>query len=154
MISPIVYSIRKELYEAGLHNSYLKGIGKAKDGSDLMSIVLSGGYEDDEDFGDTIIYTGEGGRDPESGLQVRDQTLDVGNLGLLKSFESNQPVYVTRGSSHKGNFSPKEGYSFAGKFLIQEHWIEKGKAGFDIIRFKLVRVYPANSRIKRTVRQG
>lgn len=138
MISPTIYDSRKALYEAGLHNSYQKGIGKAKDGSDLMSIVLSGGYVDDEDFGNTIIYTGEGGRDAKTGLQAADQSLEGGNLGLLKAFESGQPVYVTRGSNHKGEFSPERGYAFAGKFLIQEHWIEKGVAGFDVVRFKLV----------------
>ncbi|MGN6430905.1 MAG: YDG/SRA domain-containing protein [Gaiellaceae bacterium] len=26
------------------------------------SIVISGGYEDDEDYGDLIVYTGAGGR--------------------------------------------------------------------------------------------
>lgn len=132
-----IYPSRKDLYEAGLHNSHQKGIGKAKDGSGHMSIVLSGGYEDDEDFGNEIIYTGEGGRDPRSGQQIANQTLTGGNLGLLKSFESGEPVYVTRGSGHGGNYSPKAGYEFAGEYLITEHWIEKGKSGFDVVRFRL-----------------
>jgi putative restriction endonuclease len=34
------------------------------------SIVLSGGYVDDEDLGDMIIYTGEGGRDAATGRQI------------------------------------------------------------------------------------
>jgi hypothetical protein len=33
------------------------------------SIVVSGGYEDDEDHGDTIIYTGHGGNDPQTGVR-------------------------------------------------------------------------------------
>jgi putative restriction endonuclease len=140
MISGQKFQSRKELYDAGLHNSHQKGIGRAKDGSNLMSIVLSGGYVDDEDYGDVIIYTGEGGRDPKSGNQIANQTLKAGNLGLLKAFESGQPVYVTRGATHKSSYSPKEGYEFAGKYFIQEHWVEKGKSGFDIIRFKLARV--------------
>ena len=35
--------------------------GKPVDGA--YSIVLAGGYEDDEDFGDEFTYTGAGGRD-------------------------------------------------------------------------------------------
>ena len=35
--------------------------GKVEEGS--QSIVLAGGYEDDEDNGDTFLYTGAGGRD-------------------------------------------------------------------------------------------
>lgn len=38
-----------------------------------QSIVVSGGYEDDEDLGNLIIYTGQGGRDPASGRQVADR---------------------------------------------------------------------------------
>jgi len=40
-------------------------------GSGAESIVLSGGYTDDEDHGDEIIYTGDGGRDPRTGRQIR-----------------------------------------------------------------------------------
>lgn len=139
MNDPQDYPSRAALYEAGLHNSYMRGIGRAKDGSGLMSIVLSGGYIDDEDSGDEIVYTGEGGRDSVLKVQVADQTLEAGNLDLLRSFESSQPVYVTRGSGHKSPLSPKSGYTFFGKYYIQKHWIEKGRDGFDIIRFKLTK---------------
>lgn len=132
-----IYANRKELYDAGLHNSHQKGIGRAKDGTGYMSIVLSGGYEDDEDFGHDIIYTGEGGRDPSTGQQVADQALTGGNLGLLKAFESGQPVYVTRKIGHGMSSSLKSGYEFDGEYQITEHWIEKGRSGFDVVRFRL-----------------
>ena len=48
--------------------------GTATEGAD--SIVVSGGYEDDEDHGDEIIYTGAGGNDPRTKKQIADQTLD------------------------------------------------------------------------------
>ena len=133
-----LFASREALYKAGLHNSYQKGIGKAKDGTDNMSIVLSGGYADDEDFGNTIVYTGEGGRDPNSGAQIADQVIEGGNKDLVAAFESGTPVYVTRGSRHKSEYSPKEGYAYAGKYYISEHWIENGRDGFDIVRFKLI----------------
>lgn len=133
-----LFASRKELYEAGLHNSYQKGIGKAKDGSENISIVLSGGYVDDEDFGDSIIYTGEGGRDSSTGKQIKDQAISGGNKDLLVAFELGSSVYVTRGSNHKSEYSPVSGYSYAGKFLIRDHWIEKGVDGFNVVRFELV----------------
>jgi integrase len=37
--------------------------GGEREGAD--SIVVSGGYEDDEDYGDVIVYTGAGGNDPD-----------------------------------------------------------------------------------------
>ena len=63
------YRDRRELYDAGVHRKLQGGIaGTGGEGAD--SIVLSGGYEDDEDYGDEIIYTGEGGRDINTGSQI------------------------------------------------------------------------------------
>jgi hypothetical protein len=59
---------RQGLHDKKLHRGLMRGI--APHGS---SIVLSGGYVDDEDLGDVIIYTGEGGRDPNTGRQIADQ---------------------------------------------------------------------------------
>jgi putative restriction endonuclease len=56
---------RQELYDKKLHRALMSGI--APHGS---SIVLSGGYVDDEDLGDMIIHTGEGGRDAATGRQI------------------------------------------------------------------------------------
>ncbi|MEH6478269.1 MAG: YDG/SRA domain-containing protein, partial [Sneathiella sp.] len=64
-----IFTDRKALHDAGVHRATQAGItGKATEGAE--SIVLSGGYVDDQDYGDTIIYTGHGGRDPNSGKQV------------------------------------------------------------------------------------
>ena len=73
----------KELNEAKVHMPTQAGIsGSQEEGAD--SIVVSGGYEDDQDFGDEIIYTGHGGRD-DSGKQIADQTLMRGNMALAKN---------------------------------------------------------------------
>ena len=54
---------RAELADARVHRHRQAGIsGSASKGAD--SIVLSGGYEDDQDFGDLIIYTGYGAATP------------------------------------------------------------------------------------------
>jgi len=57
-----VYANRRALRAAGIHRALQAGIvGTRAAGAE--SIVLSGGYEDDKDFGNMIIYTGHGGRD-------------------------------------------------------------------------------------------
>lgn len=130
------FESRKIMQEAGLHNHNQRGIARSANESGYMSIVLSGGYSDDEDFGTEIIYTGEGKRDNKGNI-IADQTITGGNKRLVESFERGEPIYVFRGHKHRSPFSPKSGYSFAGEFLITEHWIEKGQDNFDIIRFKL-----------------
>ncbi len=73
-----VFANRKELRQSGIHPPLISGIsGTAKYGAD--SIVLNGGYADDEDYGAVIIYTGFGGRD-NSGRQIEDQRLTAQNL--------------------------------------------------------------------------
>jgi putative restriction endonuclease len=61
------------------------GISGAYDqGADAM--FVSGGYVDDNDEGDRIVYTGEGGRDANTGRQVEDQSFhNRWNLGLVRS---------------------------------------------------------------------
>jgi putative restriction endonuclease len=57
-----VFASRAELAQARVHRPLVAGIsGSGAEGAD--SIVLSGGYEDDEDYGDLIVYTGHGGND-------------------------------------------------------------------------------------------
>lgn len=65
------FKSRRELHDTGIHRGLQQGIGARGE-----SIVLSGGYVDDEDYGDVIIYTGEGGRDQRTGRQIADQTND------------------------------------------------------------------------------
>ncbi len=65
------FADRDELHRAGLHRRTQHGIsGLANEGAD--AIALNGGYKDDRDFGDLIVYTGEGSRDPSTGRQIPD----------------------------------------------------------------------------------
>jgi len=132
-----LFSSYAELNQAKVHTQTQAGIsGSQLEGAD--SIVVSGGYEDDQDFGDEIIYTGHGGRDG-SGKQIADQTLTRGNLALAKNEIDNLPVRVIRGA-HKGNlFAPEVGYRYDGLYRVESHWIELGKSGFNVYRFKLVK---------------
>lgn len=128
---------RKDMMPSSFHRVWTSGIdGNKKDGA--CAIVLSGGYEDDEDFGDEIIYTGHGGNDPSTGKQIADQNWNSpGNGGLHTSWDQGLPVRVTRGHQHKSEFSPQDGYLYAGLFSVVGAWIETGKSGFKICRFKL-----------------
>jgi putative restriction endonuclease len=100
---------RKEMMPSSFHRNWGAGIdGNGKDG--VSEIFLSGGYEDDEDGGDEIIYTGAGGNDPKTNRQVEGQSWDNrGNSGLLTSKDKGLPVRVIGGYQHKVRFSPKAG---------------------------------------------
>src|SRR5687768_12107490 len=86
-----VFDSRREAHDAGVHRPLQGGIsGAAAEGAD--SIVVSGGYEDDQDFGDQIVYTGHGGNDPNTGQQVADQVLERGNAALARNYADGLPV--------------------------------------------------------------
>lgn len=133
------FATREELSLARVHRPTQAGIaGIQATGAD--SIVLSGGYEDDVDNGTEVIYTGHGGRDPNTGRQVADQVLDRGNLALVKSMQDGRPLRVIRGSTHKSPYSPRAGYRYDGLYRIEDWWHERGAAGFNVIRFRLVKI--------------
>ena len=106
------------------------------------SILLNGGYIDDEDFGDKIIYTGSGGQEKRGKkIQVEDQVLDgragKNNQGLVNAFNSETPLRVIRGWKHKSNLSPSKGYRYDGLYFIHRYWWAHSIHGPVIIRFEL-----------------
>lgn len=140
---------RMELSASGIHRPLQAGIsGSGKEGAD--SIVLSGGYEDDDDDSDTVLYTGHGGRDPLTGKQVGDQLLERGNLALALSCLHGLPVRVVRGANPDSPFAPASGYRYDGLFRVEDYWHTKGISGHTIWRFRLVRLpetVPARARV-------
>jgi len=133
-----VFEDRRALVDAGLHRGIQAGIiGPGKLGAE--SIVVSGGYADDEDHGDVIIYTGHGGRDPNTRRQVADQELTRGNLALAVSCDRGIPVRVIRGSAGDPAHSPANGFVYSGLYTVTDYWEEIGRDGFKIQRFRLER---------------
>lgn len=128
------FADRRALHAAGLHRGLMRGIAPGG-----TSIVLSGGYEDDEDHGDVIIYTGEGGRDGGSRRQVLDQTLTRGNLALAQNCIAGRPVRVHRGPGHGGDDRPGMRYRYDGLYRVASYWCEQGRSGFVVWRFRLER---------------
>jgi putative restriction endonuclease len=136
------WQTRREVALAGIHRPTMNGIsGTEREGAD--SIVVSGGYEDDEDFGSEIIYTGTGGYDAATGKQTADQTFDnTNNAALIKSQFEGLPVRVVRGAKGNPLFSPKSGYRYDGLFQVLDHWSEIGKSGFRVCRYRLRQIEP------------
>jgi len=132
------FSNRKEMMPTSFHRNHGKGIdGNRTEGT--AAIVLSGGYEDDQDNGEEIIYTGEGGKDRTTNKQISDQSWDSsGNAGLLKSSDEGLPVRVIRGHTHNSDWSPSAGYTYSGVYSVVDAWQERGKSGFIVCRFKLL----------------
>lgn len=133
------YRDRKELRLARVHAPPMHGIsGSPEGGAD--SIIVSGGYEDDVDLGDIVIYTGQGGNDLKTKKQVEDQVLSGGNLALVTSELLGLPVRVTRAVQPRRGALPMGGYRYSGVYRVQSHWRERGVSGYWVWRFLLLRL--------------
>ena len=127
-----VFVDREAVYDNGLHNNKRRGIAENKDAG-ATAIVLSGGYEDDEDHGNRITYTGEGGRDETTGKQVADQKLHLGNLWLVVSHRNGLPVRVIR--------KVAAGYRYDGLYRVIDWRKERPPShGHLIYRYELVAI--------------
>jgi putative restriction endonuclease len=131
---------RLDVAHSGVHKPSVGGIsGTAAEGAD--SIVVNGGYEDDEDYGDEILCTGGGGNDPATGKQIADQRISQpGNAGLITSELGGLPVRVVRGPKGDPRYSPETGFRYDGLYRVDEHWSQIGRSGYRVWRFKLVRL--------------
>ena len=140
------YKNRTAAKDAGVHQVTMQGIsGNRAVGAN--SVVVNGGYEDDADFGDEIIYTGAGGNDPATKRQIAHQTFDqVGNAALVVSEENGLPVRVIRGSRGDPAHSPREGLRYDGLYRVESHWYEPGKSGYRVCRYRLVRLSPSEAK--------
>ncbi|MFD0401940.1 YDG/SRA domain-containing protein [Kitasatospora sp. NPDC127121] len=129
---------RRTLSLAGVHRPLQAGIcGLRELGAE--SIVVSGGYQDDEDLGDVILYTGEGGRSPQAGQPARNQQLTRGNAALATSAATGAPVRVVRGVTT----ATRSFYRYDGLFRVEDLWSETSSGGFLVWRFRLVALSPA-----------
>ncbi|XP_023418295.1 E3 ubiquitin-protein ligase UHRF1 isoform X2 [Cavia porcellus] len=154
-----MWRFRVQVSESGVHRPHVAGIhGRSNDGA--YSLVLSGGYEDDEDNGNSFTYTGSGGRDlsgnKRTAEQSSDQKLTNTNRALAlncfapindkkgavaKDWRSGKPVRVVRnmkGGKHS-KYAPAEGNRYDGIYKVVKYWPEKGKSGFLVWRYLLRR---------------
>ena len=130
------FTDRQELHNRNIHRGLMRGIAPRG-----LSIVMSGGYIDDEDQGDLVIYTGEGGRDSNTGRQIADQEFKGGNLHLANNCDNGIPIRVSRGGKLKSDYAPdSKGYRYDGLYRVDDYWREQGRDGFQICRFRLIRL--------------
>ncbi|XP_057519006.1 E3 ubiquitin-protein ligase ORTHRUS 2-like [Amaranthus tricolor] len=128
----------------GAHFPHVSGIaGQSNYGA--QSVVLSGGYEDDEDHGEWFLYTGSGGRDLSGNkrtnkLQSSDQKFTSGNEALRTSCRKGYPVRVVRSHKEKrSHYAPESGVRYDGIYRIEKCWIKQGYQGFKVCRYLFVR---------------
>lgn len=134
-----LFASRTALAESGVHRPPMAGIsGSESEGAD--SIVVSGGYEDDEDYGDVIVYTGHGGNDTATKKQIADQEFKRGNLALARSCDEGLPVRIVRGAGGAREHSPVTGFRYDGLYRVDQYWHKIGRSGFRIYQYRLVRI--------------
>ncbi|CAO2821976.1 unnamed protein product [Amaranthus hypochondriacus] len=139
-----VFHYRMELCVIGLHGQTQAGIDflpstQSVNGESIAtSIVVSGGYEDDEDTGDTLIYTGQGGLDKFYRMS-KTQKLEGGNLALERSMHYGMEIRVIRGLKYEGSVTNKV-YVYDGLYRVVDCWFDIGKSGFGVYKFRLIRI--------------
>ena len=130
-----IFVNRRALHDTNIHRGLMRRIAPGG-----ASIILSGGYVDDIDEGNLIIYTGEGGRDANSGKQVADQSFTGGNLALANNCRDGSPIRVTRGHKLASPYAPKYGYRYDGLYIIDSYAQKPGLNIFLIWRYRLIRL--------------
>ncbi|OWM91116.1 histone-lysine N-methyltransferase family member SUVH2-like [Punica granatum] len=139
-----MFLYRMELCVVGLHGQPQAGIdyltaSESSNGEPIAtSIIVSGGYEDDEDSGDVLVYSGHGGQDKFS-RQCAHQKLEGGNLAMAKSMHYGIEVRVIRGF-RQGACASNKVYVYDGLYRIIDYWLDVGKSGFGVYKYKLSRI--------------
>ena len=142
------WAFRLDCSRDGIHRPTVAGMhGNEAEG--CYSLALSGGYEDDLDFGLAFTYTGAGGRDlrgtkasPKNlrtAPQSKDQALTRVNLALSRNVENRRPVRVIRGFKLDSPFAPTEGYRYDGLYTVERFWKATGLSGYMVYKFALKR---------------
>lgn len=138
-----MFLYRMELCVVGLHGQPQAGIdyltaSESSSGEPIAtSIIVSGGYEDDEDSGEVLIYSGHGGQD-KFNRQRAHQKLEGGNLAMERSMHYGIEVRVIRGFRHGAGAS--KFYVYDGLYRILDCWFDVGKSGFGVYKYKLSRI--------------
>jgi len=145
---------RHACYLAGIHGQMRAGIhGSTSDGA--YSVVLSGGYDEDEDKGDTFVYTGSGGvgtKDPDKSGWNPEQTEHQSfenryNKSLQISSITKRPVRVIRGffkdkkdRTYDSPYAPIEGYRYDGLYIVDRAYMKDGKSKYRVCAFDFRRI--------------
>ncbi|CAJ1934050.1 unnamed protein product [Sphenostylis stenocarpa] len=109
-----------------------------------QSVVLSGGYVDDEDHGEWFLYTGSGDKDLSGNKRTNkshsfDQKFEKYNRALHVSCLQGYPVRVVRSQKEKrSSYAPEIGVRYDGIYRIEKCWQIAGLQGFKVCRYLFV----------------
>ncbi|XP_057520612.1 uncharacterized protein LOC130800904 [Amaranthus tricolor] len=144
-----IFNYRIELAIIGLHGPLQGGIGTIKIGKQpvAISIVASGGYANEVQSSDVLIYTGQGGNGTGADKQPEDQKLERGNLALKNCIDKKTLVRVVRGckdtkssDTHDGRARTVATYTYDGLYTVEKYWHDLGPHGKLVYKFELRRV--------------
>ena len=134
-----VHGVRSFLTCMFLH---IGTVSAYSDGANAVSknIFNAGGYEDDKDEGEWLLYTGAGGRDLSGNkrtnkVQSCDQEFEGANKALLKSCTDGLPVRVLRSHKEKrSSYAPQkydasQSIRYDGIYRIVAAWRTAGHQG-------------------------
>ena len=128
-----------------MHRTWVAGICSGRDG--VESVVVSGGYEDDQDDGNEVVYTGEGGNAKQGGgRQVKDQQWNRGNAGLARNCFQGSPLRLVRGAGGAPGFAPESGCRYDGLYRIQRYWEDTERVGTGSVDFTSSETIPLRRR--------
>ncbi|PKA57964.1 Histone-lysine N-methyltransferase, H3 lysine-9 specific SUVH3 [Apostasia shenzhenica] len=137
-----IFYFRTEMCLIGLHLQNVAGIDYKysqigdEDDNIAVSIVASGGYENEDDNVDVLVYSGQG-RPKKNGNEI-DQKLERGNLALERSLHRSNAIRVIRTEKDSSSHSGKV-YIYDGLYKIIESWVDKSKSGTNVFKYKLLR---------------
>ncbi|WVZ88149.1 hypothetical protein U9M48_034697 [Paspalum notatum var. saurae] len=134
-----VFFYRIEMCIVGLHAHAMGGIDYISAGKDdtlAVSIISSGGYENDDKDTDVLVYTGQGGNSRKK--EKHDQKLEKGNLALMNSMKKKNPIRVVRSAKDPFGIS-RNIYIYDGLYRIEDSWMDRAKNGFSVFKYKLRR---------------
>ncbi|KVH88628.1 histone-lysine N-methyltransferase, H3 lysine-9 specific SUVH4-like [Cynara cardunculus var. scolymus] len=140
------FQYRVELALVGLHWTLQAGIDYTKKGKELVavSVVASGGYDNELGKPDVLTYSGSGGIGKDK--KVEDQKLEKGNLALKNNILTKIPVRVIRGSKSKptepsdSRSRPITTYIYDGLYTVEKYYQEPGQLGNMVYKFELKRI--------------
>lgn len=149
-----IFNYRIELALIGLHSPLQAGIDTIKVDKQpvAISIVASGGYANDVESSDVLIYTGQGGNAMGGEKQPEDQKLERGNLALkncidkktlvrvIRGCKETKPVETYDGRTNSGKPKMIATYTYDGLYTVEKYWPDLGPHGKLVYKFELRRV--------------
>ncbi|KAJ2061716.1 hypothetical protein GGI17_002891 [Coemansia sp. S146] len=148
---------RLQVTASGVHRPPVAGISGTST-TPAVSIVLAGGYPEDEDRGEEFTYTGSGGYDLSGNKrtaksQTSDQELTRQNRSLALAcaaevddlngaeaadWKLSTPVRVCRSykiAKKHPEFAPEAGVRYDGIYRVVKYWRQKGESGHYVWRY-------------------